>query len=387
MDSSIRLKREDQILLYCVSTCINIKNQDNLNSLINLNVDWEYIFGIALRHHLVPILCSNLNHNYFSNKIPMKIRRILQDFFKKNTAKNLLFMKEMLNIVKLLNKHGITLIPYKGPILAQQVYGNLAMRQFNDLDFFIKKEDFTIIKEILLSEGYQPIFNFNSFQERNYMKSQRELKFFHESKGIYLELHWKFSGIFLDLPSSAESIFLKDLNSFTIAGVSIPEISPENLLLILSIHNANHHWDRISWLVDIALLINSQKINWIYVLRVSKKLSIQKILFINLYLCQVFLDLKLDKDVSKLLKNDSVIEASNLFAEKFFLAKSESNLIENMHISMILRENRIDGIKDCLNGIFRPSFYELSHLSLPPFLFFLYYIYRPIYLLKRYDFK
>lgn len=383
VDSSFKLKPEDQLLLCCVNTWKDAKNETKIKSLINSDLDWDYLLELASRHKLLPLLYWQLEHICL-DEIPSEFMQNLKEFLKNNASKNLFFMKEVIEVIKTLNEQDIQSVPYKGPILAQQAYGNLTMRQFGDIDLFVRKDDVPRIKEILISKGYTPEFNLDSVQEQNYLKSQRELKFDHELKGICLELHWKFSGVFLNLPSNAEEIFLDDLISLNMGGVLIREISPENLLLILSIHNASHQWGRLAWLVDIVTLIKNKEMDWQKVLKISRQLSIQKILFINLYMCQILFNLELDNDISGHLNDDSMIKVSNSFLENYFLDISENSLMENMIISISLRERKLDGIKDCLSGIFNPSFYELKHLKLPSPLFFLYYIYRPLNLLKRY---
>ncbi|WP_321422019.1 nucleotidyltransferase family protein [uncultured Methanobacterium sp.] len=383
MDPTFKLKKEDQLLLSCARIQMDDENKRKIKNLVKLDLDWDYLLKITSKHKLQQIVYWQLNQ-ICADEVPSEYIQNFKQFLKNNSRKNLFFTKELINIIQSLNVNNIKSIPYKGPVLAQQVYGNIVMRQFGDIDFFVKKENVLSIKEILISKGYKPEFDLDSAQEQNYLDSQRELKFFHEDKGISLELHWKFSGIFLNLSSNAEKLFLKDQNSLSLGGVTLPKLSPENLILILSIHNASHHWSRLAWLVDIATLINNQKIDWKRVLKISEELSIQRILFINLYLCQVLLNLKLENDISQLLSSNSVITISNTFADNIFSFKEENSLIENMQISMKIRENKIDGIKDGLSGIFNPSFYELNHLVLPSSLFFLYYIYRPINLLKRY---
>ncbi len=383
LDSTFKLEAEQELLLLCARTSMDDETEKKIEYLVRSDLNWDYLFQIASKHGLRPLLYWQL-HNICPDEIPSEFMYNLKEFLSNNAAKNLFFMKEIIDIVKTLNDHHIESVPYKGPILAQQVYGNLTMREFGDLDLFVKQEDVPKIKDILISKGYKPEFNLNSFQEQNYLKSQRELKFIHEIKGIYLELHWKFSGVFLNLPSNAERIFLNKLNTLNIGGIQIPEINPENLVLILSIHNASHKWSRLGWLVDIATLINNQKIDWSKVITLSQELSIQKILLINLYLCHFFLDLRLEDNLTNLLHENSVIMEFNMFINNFFSDKSDNSLIENMKTSLKLRERRIDGINDVFSGIFNPSFYEFNHLDLPSSFFFLYYIYRPLNLLKRY---
>lgn len=383
VDSNFKVKPEDELVLCCARTEMDIETEKKIEALVSLNLNWGHVFEMASRHNLKPLLYLQLNQ-ICPDDVPTDLMLHLEEFVTNNARKNLFFLKEITEIIKSLNNHNIQAIPYKGPILAQQVYGNLTMRQFGDLDLFVSKNDVPKIKGILRALGYEPEFNLGSVQEQNYLKSQRELKFFNESNGVTLELHWKYSGVFLNLPHHAEKIFSADLKEINIGGVPIQDISSENLLLILSIHNASHKWSRLSWLVDIATLINNHKIDWPKVLKISKQLSIQRILLINIYLCQFLLNLRLDSATSEYLNDDYLKEIANSFDPKYFKIRSEDSLLENIQIGMKLRENKVDGIKDCFSGIFNPSFYELKHLELPPSFFFIYYIYRPFNLLKRY---
>ncbi len=49
-------------------------------------------------------------------------------------------MGELCRLVKIFQSENITLIPYKGPILSIQAYGNISLREFGDIDIFIDKK-------------------------------------------------------------------------------------------------------------------------------------------------------------------------------------------------------------------------------------------------------
>ena len=84
---------------------------------------------------------------------------------------------ELIKLLNLFKKHELNVIPYKGPLLAIYAYKNLTLRQFDDLDIFVNKNDVLKIKEILISNGYKPQFEFEGFKERKFIKSQREYRF------------------------------------------------------------------------------------------------------------------------------------------------------------------------------------------------------------------
>jgi hypothetical protein len=57
-------------------------------------------------------------------------------------------------ILKLFRSHEIIVIPYKGPLFADRYYKNLSLRQLNNLDLIIRKEDAIKTKEMLLAHNY-----------------------------------------------------------------------------------------------------------------------------------------------------------------------------------------------------------------------------------------
>ena len=57
---------------------------------------------------------------------------------KANAHRALWLTLELLNIHRHLQTRGLEVLPYKGPVLAETLYGNVAMRQFSDLDLLIR---------------------------------------------------------------------------------------------------------------------------------------------------------------------------------------------------------------------------------------------------------
>ena len=78
----------------------------------------------------------------FEEEVPENILKSLKLNFNRNVKNNLLMLGELIKLLNLFEKQGLNVIPYKGPILAIYAYKNLALRQFDDLDIFVNKNDF-----------------------------------------------------------------------------------------------------------------------------------------------------------------------------------------------------------------------------------------------------
>jgi hypothetical protein len=113
----------------------------------------------------------------------------LQDHFYKNTHRNLFLTGELLRLLNLFEAQGIFAIPYKGPALAAVAYGNLALREFADLDILIRKQDVQRAKELLTSAGYRPEDRLTRAQEAALLRNTHEHAFRRDDKGL-VDLHW-----------------------------------------------------------------------------------------------------------------------------------------------------------------------------------------------------
>jgi Uncharacterised nucleotidyltransferase len=87
--------------------------------------------------------------------IPKSGQAELQSNFLANVQNSFFLTAELLKLLALFETHSISAVPFKGPILAASVYGNLSLRQFGDLDIFVHKEDIARAARLLVSQGYR----------------------------------------------------------------------------------------------------------------------------------------------------------------------------------------------------------------------------------------
>ncbi len=93
-------------------------------------------------------------------------------------------------ILSLLENNGIAAIPYKGPALAASVYGDLALRQFADLDIMVRNEDVLRARDVMASLGYQPQLELNDIQAVAHQRTKYELPLIRNPGRFIVELKW-----------------------------------------------------------------------------------------------------------------------------------------------------------------------------------------------------
>ena len=382
LDQSIIVTNEDKMLVFCARTRMDHELREKIIELLHEDLDWDYLTQRAFQHKLMPLLYWNLKE--LPEYIPQKVLKSLKENFNRNAKKNLLMLGELLKLLNLFEEQGLNIIPYKGPLLAIYAYKNLVLREFDDLDIFVNQNDVLNVKEMLISNGYNPQFLLEGFKERRFINSQREYKFNNPETNISLEIHWQFQGVSFSL--SDDPLFLGDPENVEIVKISNKEISslsPENMLLILCIHASGHYWDRLSWICDVSELIQSYEINWEYILEKADKLGIKRLILINLCLAVDLLDLNLPNTIHKHLKSTTIQYLTFKVKKRIFMPNSDS-LFQMADIRFNIREKRSHRIKDFLKIMFLPTNEEWDKSSLksllPPFSYF----YRFIQVLTNY---
>jgi hypothetical protein len=362
-DHGFKICDEDRILL------LSTRNQDPQvkDKILKLfqGVDWENLTQKASQHRLTQLLYWNLKG--FPEEVPGTILNDLKKSFDVNVRRNLFLFGELLKILKLLESANINAVPYKGPVLAIRAYGNISLRHFDDLDIFVDRENVLKVKEILISKGYKPQFELNGFMQRRFLRSQREYKFFNPETNVHVEVHWQFQGVSFSL--SGDPKFLEDFERVKLNNKEVLSLKPENMLLVFCIHITGHHWERLSWICDISMLVKSHEMDWDYLKEKSGELGIERVLKVNMALAVDLFDLELPDTVLEDLKSDEVQDLVFKVEKRIFSSDPE-NIFQMAVLRLKIRENMLDRVKDLFKTLFAPTNKEWDESSpkllLPP---------------------
>src|SRR5439155_25185376 len=105
----------------------------------------------------------------FTEDIPKLTLERLGQAYQRNAQKNLWLTYKLIRILDCLKSNGIAAIPYKGPVLAETVYKDLALRQFSDLDILIRAADLARAKRALGELDYASAIHLSEAEERAYL--------------------------------------------------------------------------------------------------------------------------------------------------------------------------------------------------------------------------
>lgn len=296
---------EVQLLVACARTTHSAANIARIRQLSTAALDWAVIYDFALRSHTDPLLYRSLN-TICPNNVPPSILEQLKDRFVHGTYCNLLISAEMLRVLEVLNGQGIPAATFKGPLLAIQAYGDLALRRFSDVDILIHHTDMWDAKELLLQNNYKQYYTFSASEEHAFIHASNDFPMRHMVLPVLIELQWAVMHKPIRFPYHLEEWWSR-FESVQINGQTVQTFSPEDLLLILCAHGCKHLWQRLGWVCDVAEHLRSHPhIQWSIVLERATQIGGRRMLFMGLFLASTLLDAEVPAELIQLVRNDRV---------------------------------------------------------------------------------
>lgn len=374
--------KELELLASCSRIYSDSADIARTRTLLQEEWNWDSVIETAIRHGVMPLLFRNLRR-YHHRIVPEAALNHLQQHFLTNATQISLLARELIAIIKLFDSHGIAAIPFKGPLLALQVYNDITLRQFGDLDILIKKSDLEKARRLLMTRGYVPIM----LPLRNTVKVQFLIN--HTSK-TGIDLHWQIAPLVIRAKSEQEA-FWSRAESITFNHTPMPTLSMEDLLLFLCIHGCKvgHMWEKLIWVCDIAELSRTHSnIDWDHLLQRAEKLDVERMLLLGLALAHQLLGMALPEIIAQRIRHDNVVtqfvEETRASIVQGTQAPGESRQTAKKskypyHPSMRKQiRDRIPLYLYRLKFLLIPNELDRSFIALPRALSFLYYLIRPI---------
>lgn len=376
---------EAELILCCARTIMDPERGEQIKALLKSGIDWEDLQKLAEHHRMLPLLYWHLNR-ICPEAVPNHILAQFHNRSHANARRNMFLTSELLRLLKLFEVNDIPAIPYKGPVLAATVYGNLALRHCGDLDILVRKSDVPRARDLLTYSGYRLKTTMTATQEKAFLQYYYNYSLVSDDARCILELHWRFAGESFYFPLNLERLW-KRLEPVSLAGTTVPNIPPEDLLLILCVHGAKHCSGvlRLKWLCDIAELIRVYpSLDWACSMKQAGKLGSKRMLFLGLRLVSELMGTALPGEVCQRIEADSIVKsfAARVCKRLFCMSDSTMGIFERETFYFKMRDDARYWLS-LFRKIVGPSGSDLALIKLPRFLSLFYYLLRPVRLIGK----
>jgi hypothetical protein len=374
---------EWDLLLAASSAGLSRDGADRLRRLLERPVSWEAVLHLADQHGTSSLLYQSLSR--LGDAVSSPVLATLRQRYETNVRKSLFLARELIRILDCLDALGIEVVPYKGFVMSEVYYGDMALRQSGDMDLFVRKQDVLRIKNAVRELGYTPRVPIPEDAEADYIASGYEWTFDSPAGKNLLELQWALQPRFYAVDFDMDGLFERAVE-VNVAGRSVKTPSPEDLLLVLAVHAAKHVWGRVIWLCDIAQILKRDDLNWDRVRSRAREVGVERIVHVTLLLANRFLGAAIPAVMENAVLSDRVARD---FADEIALAVAAGVTYEEQQVSyfrlmMRLRERRGDRLRFLVRLTFTPGPGEWEAVRLPRTLFPLYRLVRLARLVGRF---
>ena len=298
-------KPEVQLLLACSRTAVDDGQAARITALATEKMDWERLVYLGIGHGVVPLLYRNLN-TIRPAGVPSSVMERLRNEAQGIAGRNVLLATELLALLDLLRANGVAAMPYKGPALACQVYGDLRLRSFIDLDILVRRIDVPKVRNLLAENGYQPQLKMTAGKQRAILRSECD-EVFTGTNGRILEIHWAITPPFFSFQLNTEDLFARSI-SIDLLGKKVLAPAPEDLLLILSVNGAKDMWNRLEFICRVAELLHRYpEIHWQSAFTRARELGADRMLLLGLFLAHHLLGANLPEDVLQRVQRTKIL--------------------------------------------------------------------------------
>jgi hypothetical protein len=377
----MNISREFELLLYCLK-----RGSESTLSISRLkeNIDWKKWITLLIDHGVLPQVYMNIKNRPIEG-FPVHVLEDIKNLFYLNTSRNTMVCSHLHILVKTMQslEEKITVIPFKGPVLAVQAYNDYAYRSYSDLDVLIDKRDFSRFYDHMINLGYQPLYPFKENVKKWWAAWGRPYVF--SKKDIHVDVHFRIQTGPGFVKPGASPRSMEKYSEIDLMGQRVNALSPGYSVLAVCINASKDGWNRLCFVTDLAYLVqNNRDLEWDSLISRAKKMKVYTRLCIGLRLANEFLELQLPKETRQdNTENTKVAKLSRVYSNNL----KKGKVLQKKFSSRILAIRTVDTVWGksgyfCYY-LFVPTFSDLKAISIPGFLFPLYFFLRPLMLLIK----
>ncbi|MGH9738220.1 MAG: nucleotidyltransferase domain-containing protein [Candidatus Acidiferrales bacterium] len=376
---------EKQLLVRCSRTRLESQAADDIRRLLALPLDWNFLLAQAGSNSVTPLLLRSISSVAPDAMPPEQLAR-LKNHVRAAAVRSLILAAELIRVVAELAAAGIEAIPYKGPVLAAQVYGDIGLREFEDIDLVLRQRDVAGANEVLVRLGFSPLFPPIFVPGDPASLVPGEFNYRDQQSHLTIELHTERTLRHFPAPPDLDDV-ARRLVPVSLSGHSIRTFGAEDTLVFLCVHGSKDFWERLVWVADVAALLASHpQIDWDRVCAFADEVRARRMLHLGLSLADQLFEVSLPDVILARVRADAVAAAVASQIEQRLLARSSPPL--GAGGSFAYRRRMVPGVLAGWRYASRlataPAADDWHSLRLPRSLAPLYVALRPFRLLRKY---
>ena len=284
-----------RILLHCCSLP-GEESGSELRSLLSDFHEWDELVTKAEREHrITPILFRHLQ-SACEDLVPGPVMERITENYRQNVTRTLQLTAVLVQVAESLNQAGMRWICYKGPVLAQILYGDLGLRHAIDVDILVPENRFEAMEQILLPHGLEKDPRVDPGEDL-----LSSLHFYSVETGVQVDVHWRLFRPYYGTGFEFDTLWERR-QKMEMGGGILNTLHPHDRLIVLGSHGTKHLWHHFKWLCDFRLAVDRCGENeWEAVLMRCRRLEAESLFYPALWTLHYLLGIRFPGQVRESL--------------------------------------------------------------------------------------
>ena len=366
---------EIALAVLCCRQYLQTADNNSLQLFIQENkIDCKQFYHLCAAHRIRPVVYKVLDP--FKDIIKSENLLELRNYCIYFNAFALNNKRELTRILNLLKQNNILAKAFKGLDFAENIYGDIGLREFSDNDIIIQDSDITKLISFMINEGYHSKdMEFYQKFPKQYTRDYKDL-LFEKGNGVVrdfaFEFHFKTSRYFQGYPFTFQDLlgqhFMTELKNYT---------ADHYLKLITLSNGLMDYYPNLRSVLDIAVIFKKQNSSEIHDPVLNEFIEYSRLLSYSLF---NYPEISIDQTKKEKIK----------FCDQ--LIKNILELKDGKRISilkyMYYRIKNVDSLeyktaqlKNYALLFVRPNYDDVAALKLPSY--FLYFFTKPFRMLLK----
>jgi hypothetical protein len=293
---------EFELLRLFSRTTLEGEREAQARALLGDDLEWGYLGAIAGYHGVQPLLYYHLRR-LAPELLAVEPLDRLRAVVGARSAHGLVLVHELGRLAEVFERGGLPVLAMKGPVLAQSIYGGIALRPFVDLDLVIDRARFDEANRILVGEGYESR-ELTPFQKRSYLFIHGQFTFWRRMASVgsalaVIDLHTAIMPPGYSYTEGFDDL-LRRSGTMKFGASETRVLEAVDLLEVLCYHGFKNRWDRLKYVADVAELLRATPgLNWDAVYARARAMRSSRVLWLGLSLAERVLDAPMPERVSR----------------------------------------------------------------------------------------
>jgi hypothetical protein len=338
-------------------------------------MDLPVALDLARQHYVQPQLLSTMSALAWEG-VSTECKARLEQFRRAHVLRVLYLAEELCRMAEVLASRGIAFAAFKGAALAIDLYGDIAHREYADIDLIVAPGQMAAAETALAGLGYMSDQGDRAFRQM-FRAYQRQYTFTRADIDATVDLHWGFTAARLPFPLQANELW-SDLRSVIVGARAIPTFSDPDVALLLAGHGTKEGWRSLGWLCDFAAFAHRRPdLDWLGLYERARRRGCGDALLLAYALAAELLDVAVPCDLaSKLEGNRRVGRLAAAIAGRLRAGPAGTGRHHLMDLDLC--DNVRDRIKVAIRLALTPTPGDYHAWPLPQALWPLYYLLRPV---------